>query len=312
MAGQKRRFSHGRCRTSCVHHFSGASSDRVRLATSMGISALVLELCEERLLPILCCPNKHRGAWLTATLPSILPAHVGADLWHRFALDQQYAMALRDGAEMQDALLAVCEARLSSQLPLVVLADVQQSQRSTDDRSRDELLARAAAAAVLLGHQKVLLVIGQDHVDEVARALSASAEISEVSELDVRELHRNPSPNLGSGSSSATIDSLEVPLGMGGTRAARALFLGPSAVEMMLKRQEELSKLCQPTRLEHRMGRASAELAEVVQKFGLLSGLLGNDSFVSDLVGAGAALRPTCLSELAQWHSSVQANGKTP
>merc|ERR1712032_840238 len=260
--------------------------------------ALVLELCEERLLPILCCPIEHRGAWFTAALPT----SVGPDMWQGFALDQQYAMALRDGAEMQDAFDAVCNFTALPHAPLIVLGDVRQSQGHIDDRSRDILLARAAAAAVLLGNEEVLVVIGQDHVRDVAKALSDCADVSHTSEFDVADLSRNHLRTSASQSTSSVVDALEVPVSSNANFSARALFLGPDAVESIRKRREQLCSLCLPSQLHNRMNSAPSE---ALREFAVLSGLKGKSRFVDELLGSGAAMQPAKLSDLRQWWSSL-------
>lgn len=207
-----------------------------------------------------------------------------------------------DGAEMQDAFDAVCNFNALPHAPLVVLGDVRQSQGHIDDRSRDVLLARAAAAAVLLGNEEVLVVIGQDHVGDVAKALSDCAEVSHTSEFDIADLSRNHLRTSASQSTSSVVDALEVPVSSDANFSARAIFLGPDAVESIQRRREQLCSLCLPSQLRNRMNSAPSE---ALREFAVLSGLKGKSRFVNELLGSGAAVQPAELSDLQRWWNSL-------
>merc|ERR1712113_1088191 len=96
-------------------------------------------------------------------------------------------------------------------------------------------------------------------------------------------------------------DALEVPVSSDANFAARALFLGPHAVECIQRRRGHLCSLCLPSQLHNRMNSApSASLCE----FALLSGLRGKSRFVNELLGSGAAMQPAKLSDLQSWWNS--------
>merc|ERR1712039_366560 len=171
-----------------------------------------------------------------------------------------------------------------------------------DDRSRDMLLARAAAAAVLLGKEEVLGVIGQDHVGDVAKALSDCAEVSHTSEVDVADLSRNHLHTPASQSTPSVVDALEVPVSSDADFSARALFLGPDAVESIQRRRGHLCSLCLPSQLYNR---ANSAPSETLREFALLSGLKGKGRFVNELLGSGAAMQPANVTDLKQWWNSL-------
>ncbi|CAK0899743.1 unnamed protein product, partial [Prorocentrum cordatum] len=186
------------------------------VARRLGPTALVLELDEERLLPYLCCPREHlvSSASVTgvgyraskslqdrhssreyASFGDVVEGVDEGDGWVRvawdpesfglldqFELDQMWVLARREGAEVHEALEAVCERCPPDELLPSWL-----------DPARDLHLADACIAAVALGHRLVLLVAGESHVDPVAaellrRSRSAGGPVTGAADRSPRRL----------------------------------------------------------------------------------------------------------------------------
>merc|ERR1712086_410449 len=173
------------------HIAEKSSRDVTEAAKRLRPSCLVLELCKQRLLPSLLCPGPHRAAWLGAHHELSYPTHADRELleekdwrllWKDFSQDQSWAWVTRDSVEMVDALDASLASHGSDSGFLLVLGDITQSLREEDDEQRDVLIARSCAAALLLGHDRVMAVVGADHLDSV------EAELRKLTELDLEAL----------------------------------------------------------------------------------------------------------------------------
>jgi len=293
-------------------HHSDESATRCRQAAqTLQPSCLILELCQERLLPVLACPTQHRAAWLCARIPQF----IGNGIWDQFAVDQESCLAVQDGVDMSEAFDGVCH---SATVPfLVALADVTQSESEIDDPGRDLLLARACMAAVAIGHRTVMLVTGADHVravaDELLRWSDAAAESAAVSPLCAKATNCYKQDDTAS-KQALHLDGLGVELLSG--EIARSWFLSPRAASAVFSLRQQIRNLISPEQIQAlRAGCCTDGVTDVsssdLRSFERKAGFRGTSNFLDDLEACGSAVQPASLGELQAWWHRESVSSQT-
>jgi len=191
---------------------------------------------------------------------------------------------------MHDALVTSIEVSETAPVPLLVaLADMTQSLRADDDPQREKVIAKCCVAGLLLGHSRVLCVIGADHLDAVEQELQT---LGEGEELDMMSLEAELAVD-------EEFDEPDSP-----TRTS-PLFVSKDGIAAILAyRQKLYDEYGSDTE------RLSAALSEkdAGERFGCVSGMedynWGRPPTLNFLQGPGHMIKPASIAELSGWWGS--------